>query len=70
MKKYSKIALMLALMLSMSTVMAACDDPSEEGKQNPPAQEELDNQKYKAAVAEWEKYVEYVAPEAAKKLEK
>lgn len=70
MKKYSKLALMLALMLSMSTVMAACDDPDDKNHENPPTQEELDNIKYKAAVAEWEKYVEYVAPATPKKWEK
>ena len=69
MKKYSKLALMLALMLSMSTVMAACDDPGT-SHQKPQTPEEIANEGYKAAAAEWEKYVEYVAPEGAKKLEK
>lgn len=69
MKKYSKLALMLALMLSMSTVMAACDDPGT-SHQKPQTPEEIANEGYKAAAAEWEKYVEYVAPETTKKLEK
>ena len=70
MKKYSKLALMMALVLSMSTVMAACDDPTDPSKEIPPTQEELDNQVYKAAAAEWAKYIEYVAPNTVESLEK
>ncbi len=71
MKKNSKIAILLALMLGATTVFTACDDPggwqpwySSSGPSVAEQEEQAMNAVYKENISKWLKYVEYDAPEA------
>lgn len=75
MKKNSKLALLLSLILGATMLLPACGDTgssesssssSSGGSSNEPTVEEMEaeaNKGYKARMAEWLKYVEYDAPE-------
>lgn len=70
MKKYSKIALLMAALLSATTVISACDGnyvSSEPGGYNPEGPGPAITPIYKDLAAEWAKYVEYVSDEDAAK---
>ena len=68
MRKYAKIAFLMALALSATAVFAACDNgggnPWEEGIPQTPAQqeEEANNVLYKERLDKWLQYIEYEAP--------
>ncbi len=83
MRKFSKLALLLSLMLSASFCISACNSDSsdslgdssssssydpDEGK-TPEDLEKEANNNYKERIAVWTRYVEYTVPEEKKALE-
>ena len=62
MKKYSKLALILAMLIGVSSTMAACKPNNNEGDEKAnylELEEKANNAIYKKRIDEWLKYVEY-----------
>ncbi len=67
MRKNSKLAFLLALVMGTATVFAACDEPYQPYDSTTPAQREEQemNAVYIQRVEKWKQYIEYDAPEVA-----